>query len=133
MTCKIYRSCQEENIKPLSGNKYGLIPNWISGSLVQNGPGRFSFGSDVFKHLFDGSALVRKFKIADGEVSYQCQFVKTESYKVYLCREECYSILFALDCGFRSIIKFHSRITWRQIQLLFLSSAQQSDRNGGPG
>ena len=49
---------------------------------MQNGPGKFSFGTDVFKHLFDGSALVRKFKIADGEVSYQCQFVKTESYKV---------------------------------------------------
>ena len=51
-------------------------------TLVQNGPGKFSFGSAVFRHLFDGSALVRKFNIADGEVSYQCQFVKTESYKV---------------------------------------------------
>ena len=106
VTCKIYRSCQEENMKPLLGNKYGLIPNWINGSLVQNGPGKFSFGSDVFKHLFDGSALVRKFKIADGEVSYQCQFVKTESYKVYLYARALYW-LDQLD------MNFHSRITWR--------------------
>ena len=34
------------------------------------------------RHLFDGSALVRRFNIRDGEVTYQCQFVKTESFKV---------------------------------------------------
>ena len=50
--------------------------------MVQNGPGKFYFGSDVFRHLFDGSALVRKFFISEGEVTYKCQFVKTESYKV---------------------------------------------------
>ena len=52
------------------------------GSFVQNGPGKFYFGSDVFKHLFDGSALVRQFNISEGEVSYQCKFVLSESYKV---------------------------------------------------
>ena len=88
----LFRSCQEENIKPISGNKYGIIPNWIGGSLVQNGPGKFSFGSDVFKHLFDGSALVRKFRIADGEVTYQCQFVKTESYKVISSKQFLFGI-----------------------------------------
>ena len=34
------------------------------------------------RHLFDGSALVRRFNIRDGEVTYQCLFVKTESFKV---------------------------------------------------
>ena len=63
--------------------RYGTIPHWIKGSFVQNGPGNFTFGSDVFRHLFDGSALVRKFNIADGNVTYQCKFVKTESFKVY--------------------------------------------------
>ena len=33
------------------------IDNFYS---VQNGPGKFSFGNDVFKHLFDGSALLQK-------------------------------------------------------------------------
>ena len=62
--------------------RIGDVPDWISGSLVQNGPGKFYFGSDVFRHLFDGSALVRQFIIEGGEVRYQCKFVKTESYKV---------------------------------------------------
>ena len=36
--------------------------------LVQNGPGKFSFGPDVFQHLFDGSALLQKenFNITSG-------------------------------------------------------------------
>ena len=66
----------------MKGRREGTIPAWISGSLVQNGPGKFYFGSSVFQHLFDGSALVRKFCISQGEVSYQCQFVKSQSYKV---------------------------------------------------
>ena len=66
----------------VKGRREGVIPDWVEGSLVQNGPGRFYFGSSVFSHLFDGSALVRKFSISEGEVTYQSQFVKTESYKV---------------------------------------------------
>ena len=93
VTCDIiFRSCQEENIKPISGSKFGIIPNWIRGSLVQNGPGKFTFGSDIFKHLFDGSALVRKFRIEDGEVTYQCQFVKTQSYKVITSKRFLFEI-----------------------------------------
>ena len=76
------RTCLEENYQPVRGRREGIIPAWISGSLVQNGPGKFYFGSSVFHHLFDGSALVRKFCINQGEVTYQCQFVKTQSYKV---------------------------------------------------
>ena len=75
------RSCQEETTIPQSGLRTGNIPAWLSGSLVQNGPGKFSFGSDVFKHLFDGSALIQKFEVSGGEVTYQCKFVKTKAFK----------------------------------------------------
>jgi len=71
------RSCtgdQPETAGQLTGN----IPTWLSGSLIQNGPGKFSFGSDVFKHLFDGSAVLQKFTIANGNVHYSCKFVKTK-------------------------------------------------------
>ena len=81
-TNHINRTCLEENFTQVKGKREGVIPDWINGSLVQNGPGKFTFGSDVFCHLFDGSALVRKFSISKGEVTYQCQFVKTESFKV---------------------------------------------------
>ena len=47
---------------------------------------RFQFGSDVFNHLFDGSAVLQKFTIANGEVQYMCKFVKTKVFFV-TCRE----------------------------------------------
>ena len=53
----------------------GEIPEWLEGRLIQNGPGKFSFGSDVFNHLFDGSALLQQFTIKNGEATYTCRFV----------------------------------------------------------
>ena len=46
------RSCGEENVKPVSvSGSCGEVPRWIRGSLVQNGPGKFSFGSSVFRQV----------------------------------------------------------------------------------
>ena len=45
-----------------------------------NGPGKFYFGQDVFQHLFDGSALIQKFGISNGEVHYQCRYLRTKSF-----------------------------------------------------
>ena len=46
-----------------------------------NGPGKFYYGSDVFQHLFDGSALIQKYAIAkDGQVYYQCKFLRSKSF-----------------------------------------------------
>ena len=75
------RSCINEVEKPLAGKVTGRIPKWISGNLLQNGPGKFYFGDkDVFNHLFDGSALIQKYDIRDGKVSYTCKFLRTESF-----------------------------------------------------
>ena len=35
---------------------------------------------DVFQHLFDGSALVQKYAIENGEVYYQCRFIRSKSF-----------------------------------------------------
>ena len=83
----------------------GTIPPWLEGNFLQNGPGKFYFGAnDVFQHLFDGSALVQKyigeksksndtfmhvscyikfvsFAVRNGQVSYQCRFLRTNSFK----------------------------------------------------
>jgi len=75
------RSCISEVEKPLEGKVTGRIPRWICGNLLQNGPGKFYFGDkDVFNHLFDGSALIQKYDIRDGKVSYTCRFLRTESF-----------------------------------------------------
>ncbi|EZA49146.1 hypothetical protein DMN91_005250 [Ooceraea biroi] len=76
------RSCEHEVIEPLrSGTIRGSIPKWLKGVLLRNGPGNLKVGEYRYQHLFDSSALLHKFAIADGEVTYQRRFVQTEVYK----------------------------------------------------
>ena len=75
------RSCIKEVVQPKKGKLTGLIPAWLKGDLLMNGPGKFYFGQDVFQHLFDGSALVQKFAISEGEVHYQCRYIRTKSFE----------------------------------------------------
>ncbi|XP_059617136.1 carotenoid isomerooxygenase [Phlebotomus argentipes] len=74
------RSCEKEVIEPIQGRTTGSIPKWINGSLLRNGPGNLKFGQTSFKHLFDASALLHRFAIRNGDVTYQCRFIETNSY-----------------------------------------------------
>lgn len=38
----------------------GKIPEWLSGSLLRNGPGSIQVGNYEFKHIFDSSALLHR-------------------------------------------------------------------------
>ncbi|KAI4490947.1 hypothetical protein M0802_010621 [Mischocyttarus mexicanus] len=75
------RSCEYEVIDPISGHIVGTIPKWLKGSLLRNGPGSLKVGDYTFNHLFDSSALLHRFEISDGNVTYQRRFVQTEIYK----------------------------------------------------
>lgn len=75
------RSCEQEIVEPISGTLTGVIPEWLNGSLLRNGPGSIKVGSMTFNHLFDSSALLHRFNIEKGNVTYQCRFLKTDSYK----------------------------------------------------
>lgn len=48
----------------------GKIPAWLTGSLLRMGPGMFEIGDEPFYHLFDGQALMHKFDLKDGHVTY---------------------------------------------------------------
>ncbi|CAL7933231.1 unnamed protein product [Xylocopa violacea] len=75
------RSCKEEVIEPISGVVTGRIPGWLKGTLLRNGPGSLQVGDYSFNHLFDSSALLHRFAIANGKVTYQCRFVQTDAYR----------------------------------------------------
>nr|XP_003702796.1 PREDICTED: carotenoid isomerooxygenase isoform X1 [Megachile rotundata] len=75
------RSCEKEVIEPIPGKVTGKIPCWLKGTLLRNGPGSLKVGEYSFNHLFDSSALLHRFAIADGKVTYQCRFVQTDVYK----------------------------------------------------
>lgn len=75
------RSCEQEIINPIEGVVSGNIPTFINGSLLRNGPGSIKVGKMEFNHLFDASALLHRFNIADGKVTYQCRFLQSDTYK----------------------------------------------------
>nr|XP_014089989.1 carotenoid isomerooxygenase isoform X1 [Bactrocera oleae] len=75
------RSCEQEITEPIEGHTSGHIPTWLNGSLLRNGPGSWKMGEMMFQHLFDCSALVHRFAIKNGRVTYQNRFVETETLK----------------------------------------------------
>ena len=58
----------------------GSIPEWLSGTLVRNGPGRFEAGDSRVNHWFDGLAMLRRYAFDDGEVRYSNRFLRTDAY-----------------------------------------------------
>ena len=59
----------------------GSIPDWLDGTLVRNGPGKFEAGEKRFNHWFDGLAMLRRYSFADGEVRLTNRFLRTEAYE----------------------------------------------------
>jgi carotenoid cleavage dioxygenase-like enzyme len=58
----------------------GAIPDWLSGSLLRNGPARFEVGADLYRHWFDGLAMLHRFTIAEGRVSYANRFLRSPGF-----------------------------------------------------
>ncbi|XP_030640344.1 retinal Mueller cells isomerohydrolase [Chanos chanos] len=76
---KIFETCEELS-EPIAAHVTGVIPAWLSGSLLRLGPGLFEVGDEPFYHLFDGQALIHKFDLKDGHVTYYRRFVRTDAY-----------------------------------------------------
>jgi len=60
----------------------GTLPEWLTGSLIRNGPGTFQVGKRRYRHWFDGLAMLHRFTIHGGRVSYANRFLETESYRI---------------------------------------------------
>ncbi|KAG7484812.1 hypothetical protein MATL_G00054770 [Megalops atlanticus] len=71
----------DETPEPIATSVRGTIPSWINGSLLRNGPGKFEFGNESFNHWFDGMALLHRFKIEGGKVTYRSRFLRSDSYR----------------------------------------------------
>lgn len=92
------RSCEQEIIEPVEGVVSGIIPSWINGSLLRNGPGSIKFGDTTYNHLFDASALLHRFNINDGKVTYQCRFLQSDTYKKNLAANRIVVTEFGTSC-----------------------------------
>ncbi|XP_065117638.1 beta,beta-carotene 15,15'-dioxygenase [Paramisgurnus dabryanus] len=75
-----YGKNKEEHPDPIKAEVEGLIPDWLEGTLIRNGPGLFSLGETSYNHWFDGMALLHNFTIKNGEVIYRSKYLRGDTY-----------------------------------------------------
>jgi carotenoid cleavage dioxygenase-like enzyme len=93
----LLRTVTKTSREPVETLVHGVIPSWLTGSMYRNGPGQFELKDKGYKHLFDGHALVHKFKIADGKVFYSSNFLKTNSYTKSVEENRLYHVFGTAD------------------------------------
>jgi len=59
----------------------GAVPQWLEGSLIRNGPARWTVDGEEADHWFDGLAHLTRFAFQDGEVHYTNHFPRTATYR----------------------------------------------------
>jgi carotenoid cleavage dioxygenase-like enzyme len=59
----------------------GELPGWLSGSLLRTGPAQFEVGERTMRHWFDGLAMLHRFTIGGGRVSYASRFLQSRAYR----------------------------------------------------
>jgi carotenoid cleavage dioxygenase-like enzyme len=59
----------------------GELPPWLQGSLIRTGPAKWEVGDRAMNHWFDGFAMLHRFGIADGRVSYANRFLQSKAYR----------------------------------------------------
>jgi carotenoid cleavage dioxygenase-like enzyme len=59
----------------------GMVPSWLSGTLIFNGPGKFEVGDQKYGHWFDGLAMLRRFTFSNSKVSYANRFLQSRGFK----------------------------------------------------
>ncbi|XP_077994411.1 carotenoid-cleaving dioxygenase, mitochondrial-like [Glandiceps talaboti] len=77
----IFRRSNTEHPEPLDTTLTGKIPCWLEGSLLRNGPGLFDIGEQTVNHVFDGMALLHRFNIKQGKITYQSRYLRSDVYK----------------------------------------------------
>jgi Retinal pigment epithelial membrane protein len=59
----------------------GILPSWLSGTLLRTGPAQFEVGQHKYRHWFDGLAMLHRFSFHDGTVSYANRFLQSKTYQ----------------------------------------------------
>jgi carotenoid cleavage dioxygenase-like enzyme len=59
----------------------GELPQWLGGSLLRTGPARWDLGEQTVNHWFDGLAMLHRFTIDGGRVSYANRFLRTKAFE----------------------------------------------------
>ncbi len=69
-----------KNIELTKLRSNGMLPSWVTGKLVRNGPALFNLESTSLRHWFDGYGMLHSFLFENGEVFYQSRYIESEEY-----------------------------------------------------
>jgi beta,beta-carotene 9',10'-dioxygenase len=58
----------------------GDLPQWLSGTLLRTGPAKYDLRAMTVNHWFDGLAMLHRFGIDQGRVSYRNRFLHSETF-----------------------------------------------------
>lgn len=59
----------------------GVIPKWLEGTFVRNGPVSVKVNGQAPKHWLDGLAMLHAFTFREGQVTYSNRFLRTDAYR----------------------------------------------------
>ncbi|CAN6327573.1 unnamed protein product [Urochloa humidicola] len=58
----------------------GILPHWLDGTYLRNGPGLWNLGEHGFRHLFDGYATLVRVSFRDGRAAGAHRQVESDAY-----------------------------------------------------
>lgn len=76
-----FRSLTAEIASPVPLPVTGTLPSWLKGTLLRTGPSQFEVGARTYNHWFDGLAMLHRFALADGGVSYANCFLESKAFR----------------------------------------------------
>src|SRR5947209_2308604 len=98
----------------------GEVPRWLGGSLLRTGPAKFEVGEQHMRHWFDGLAMLHRFTISGGRVSYGSRFLESRSYRAAREKGRIVYGEFATD---------PCRTLFRRVQTLFAKDTLPDNAN----
>ncbi|HEY5234957.1 MAG TPA: carotenoid oxygenase family protein [Rhabdochlamydiaceae bacterium] len=86
----------EAEVKKSPCNIQGKIPDWLSGTLLRDGSGKFHVG-DKEVDFFDGLAMLHAFEFTPDQVLYTNRFIRSEQYYIMVNEKSLNYKGFAMD------------------------------------
>jgi carotenoid cleavage dioxygenase-like enzyme len=57
----------------------GEVPAWLEGALLRTAPAQFEVGAQSFNHWFDGFAMLHRFGLSGGRVTYANRYLRSQA------------------------------------------------------
>ena len=75
-----FRSLTREIAEGVALPVTGALPSWLKGALLRTEPSKFEVGARSYSHWFDGLAMLHRFALEDGGVTYANRFLKSKAF-----------------------------------------------------